>query len=85
MRLDWYSKTHEAMWRAADAAEPDVIPKADRKAVFSEYQCLYSIAEGVDGLELRCCDVTLSKEIPSAPAIVSPEYCDPSSQWTVIP
>jgi len=47
-----YSKTHEAMWRAADAVEPDVIPEADREVVFSEYRCLYGIAEGVDGLEL---------------------------------
>ena len=75
----------EATWHAADAVEPNVVPKADCEVVFSEHRCLYGIVEGVDGLELRCCDITLSKEIPSAPAIMSPEYCDPSSQWTVIP
>jgi len=69
------------MWRAADAAEPDVIPKADRKAVFSEYQCLYSIAEGVDGLELRCCDITLSKEIPSAPAVIFLDWVNSGAPW----
>ena len=57
-----YSKTREAMWRAADAVEPNAVPKADCEVVFSEHRCLYGTVEGVDGLELGCRDITLSKD-----------------------
>lgn len=32
------------------------------EVVFSEHRCLYGIVESVDGLELGCRDITLSKD-----------------------
>jgi 2-polyprenyl-6-methoxyphenol hydroxylase-like FAD-dependent oxidoreductase len=68
-----YSKTREEMWRLADSLEPGRIPSSDRKAITSEYQCLFGISNPVPGLKIGQVKTCYNKD-ESILLVVSKNY-----------